>query len=176
MGVTIFDNRDGLDWAVGSKKILQLYVGGCRIQISYEDVRHNCVSNWLVKAPTLLQKQKEAISSRSRLSAVVGSLQCLHVFRLPAFWSLGDIELHSLAFLQALKATRLDGGEVNENVFAILTADKAVAFGVIEPLYCSLFHLFVLLFLCDSYAGGIRKNIWAGSLLMRRELLTTDSV
>jgi hypothetical protein len=39
-----------------------------------------------------------------------------------------------------------------------------------------LFHVFVLLFLCDSYAGGIRKKIWAGSLLMRRELLTTDSV
>jgi hypothetical protein len=28
---------------------------------------------------------------------------------------------------------------VNENVFARLAADKAVAFGVIEPLYCSLF-------------------------------------
>jgi hypothetical protein len=28
---------------------------------------------------------------------------------------------------------------VHENIFARLAADKAVAFGVIEPLYCSLF-------------------------------------
>jgi hypothetical protein len=28
---------------------------------------------------------------------------------------------------------------VHKNVFATLTADEAVAFGVIEPLYCSLF-------------------------------------
>jgi hypothetical protein len=49
---------------------------------------------------------------------------------------------------------------MHENVFARLAADKAVALGVIEPLYCSLFHMcFVLLFLCDSYAGGIRKKL-----------------
>jgi hypothetical protein len=65
---------------------------------------------------------------------------------------------------------------MHENVFAIFTADKTVSFGVVEPLYCSFFHLFVLLFLCDSYAGATRKKIWARSLLMRRELLTTDSV
>lgn len=108
MGVTILDNRDGFNWAVGRKKILQLYFGGCRIQISYKDVNHNCVSNSLVKGSTPLQKQKEAISSRSRLSAVVGSLECLHVFRLPAFWSFGDIELHRLALLQAFESARLD--------------------------------------------------------------------
>jgi len=33
---------------------------------------------------------------------------------------------------------------VHENVFAILAADKTIAFGVVEPLYCSLFHVFVL--------------------------------
>jgi hypothetical protein len=35
---------------------------------------------------------------------------------------------------------------MHENVFAILTADKAVALGVIEPLYCSLFHVNVYSF------------------------------
>ena len=29
--------------------------------------------------------------------------------------------------------------EVHKNVFAILTANEAVALGVVEPLYCSLF-------------------------------------
>jgi|GraSoiStandDraft_9_1057307.scaffolds.fasta_scaffold243086_1 hypothetical protein len=67
-------------------------------------------------------------------------LDCLHVFSLPALGSLGDVELHRLAFLQASEAAGLNGGKMHENVFAILAADKAVAFGVIEPLYCSLFH------------------------------------
>ncbi len=107
---------------------------------------------------------------------MVDTLECLHVFCLPALWSLGDIELHRLTLLQTLKASRLDGGEMHENVLAILTANKTVAFGIVEPLYCSLFHVFVLLFLCDSYAGGIRKKICVGCLLVRRKLLTTDSV
>ena len=68
-------------------------------------------------------------------------LENLNVLSLPALGSLGDVELHRLAFLEASEATGLDGGEMHENVFAILTADKAVAFGVIEPLYCSLFHI-----------------------------------
>src|ERR1700745_2432408 len=72
-------------------------------------------------------------------------LQRLHVFRLPALRTFGDVELHRLALLQALETARLDCREMHENVFAILTADKAVAFGVIEPLYCSLFHVFCTL-------------------------------
>jgi hypothetical protein len=50
---------------------------------------------------------------------------------------------------------------MHENVFAILTADEAVAFSVIEPLYCSLFcHvLCTLVSFFDSYAGGIRKKL-----------------
>src|ERR1700690_4208772 len=67
------------------------------------------------------------------------SLHRLNVFSLPALGPLGHVELHGLALLQALEAARLNRREVHENIFAILTADKAVAFGVIEPLYCSLF-------------------------------------
>jgi len=51
---------------------------------------------------------------------------------------------------------------MHEKISAILTADKAVAFAFIEPLYCSLFHVFVLLFLFRSYAGGTRRRICAG--------------
>src|ERR1700731_2248318 len=66
-------------------------------------------------------------------------LERANVVSLPAFGPLGDVELHCLALLQALEAARLDRREVHKNVFATLTADEAVASGVIEPLYCSLF-------------------------------------
>src|ERR1700733_12303378 len=33
---------------------------------------------------------------------------------------------------------------MHENIFARLPADKAVALGIIEPLYCSLFHVFIV--------------------------------
>jgi len=63
----------------------------------------------------------------------------MYVLSLPAFGALRHIELHRLALLQALEASRLDRREMHKNVFATLPANEAVAFGVIEPLYCSLF-------------------------------------
>jgi len=68
----------------------------------------------------------------------------MHVLCLKAFWAFGDIELYGLAFLQAAETAALDGREMYENVFAILPADKAVAFRVVKPLHCSLFH-------CSAY-------------------------
>src|SRR6266436_3952767 len=85
-------------------------------------------------------------------------LERLYVLSLPALRSLGYVELHCLAFLQALEAAGLNGRKMHENVFARLAADKAVALGVIEPLYCSLFHV-CNLFLCLSYAGGIGTSV-----------------
>src|SRR6478672_12007841 len=82
------------------------------------------------------------------------------VFSLPAFGSLGHFKLYGLAFLQASETAGLNGREMDEYIFAGLAADKAIAFGVIEPLYCALFHIVVLLFLCCSYAGGSRKKNW----------------
>jgi hypothetical protein len=67
------------------------------------------------------------------------ALERADVVSLPAFRPLGDVKLHCLALLQALEAACLDRREVHKNIFATLTADEAVAFGVIEPLYCSLF-------------------------------------
>ena len=67
-------------------------------------------------------------------------LQGPNVLSLPALGALGDFELHALAFLQAAEASRLDGGEMHENIFAALPADKAIAFRVVKPLHCSLFH------------------------------------
>jgi hypothetical protein len=61
------------------------------------------------------------------------------VLSLETLRPLGDLKLHTLAFLQALKATRLNSREMHKNVFATLTANEAVAFGVVESLHCSLF-------------------------------------
>jgi hypothetical protein len=81
--------------------------------------------------------EKKAISESIAFSS--DTLKWLHVFSLPPLRPLGHIELNRLALLKASETTRLNGREVHKNIFAILTADKAVAFGVIEPLYCSLF-------------------------------------
>jgi len=59
-----------------------------------------------------------------------------------------------MAFLQALEAARLDRREVHKNIFAALPADKAVAFGVVKPLDCSLFcHVVIRVPFQINYAG-----------------------
>jgi len=69
------------------------------------------------------------------------------VFGLPAFRPFSDAELNGLTLLQAFKPACLDRRKMYKNVFAILAADEAVPLGVVEPLYCSLFHDVVLVFL-----------------------------
>ena len=76
-------------------------------------------------------------------------LQGLHVLGLQAFRAFYDLELHCLAFLQALEAACLNRGEVDEYVLSIGPADKAVALRVVKPLHCSLFHLDSTLFLVN---------------------------
>jgi hypothetical protein len=67
-------------------------------------------------------------------------LDSLYVLGLPALRSLNYVELNGLTFLEAAETACLDGRVVNEYVFAVLTANEAVALRVIEPLNCSLFH------------------------------------
>ena len=76
------------------------------------------------------------------------ALDAFDVLCLPALRALHDVELNLLTFLQAAKAVCLDGGEVNENVLAILAADKAIALGIVKPLYCSCFHDVAVFLLC----------------------------
>src|SRR5215472_17073571 len=68
-------------------------------------------------------------------------LQNLNVLSLPALGATLHVEADSLAFLQSAEAARLNRREVHENVFAVLTGDEAKPFGIVKPLYCSLFHL-----------------------------------
>jgi hypothetical protein len=45
------------------------------------------------------------------------------------------VEFDLVAFLQTLVSVNLDGTVVNEDVWTIVTANKAVSFGVIKPLH-----------------------------------------
>ena len=94
-----------------------------------------------------------------------------NVLSLPPLRSLCDLKLHFLAFLQALEAARLDSREVHENVFAILAADKTVAFGVVKPLYCTLFHVTGVPFnrFNRFYAGGESVVMLGRYSLTKRE-------
>ena len=73
------------------------------------------------------------------------SLERLNVRRLPALRALYHVELNRLTFLEALEAAAVDRRVVNEDVLAILTADEAKTLGIVKPLYCSLFHVFLFL-------------------------------
>ena len=76
------------------------------------------------------------------------TLDSLNVFGLPALRAFGHVELHRLSFLQTAKPASLNGGEMHEYIISRLTTDKTIAFGVVKPLYCSLFQLiFLFLFL-----------------------------
>src|SRR5437762_13456620 len=73
-------------------------------------------------------------------------LDGLNVRCLPALRALGHLELHLLTFLQAAKAASLNCGEMHEDILPILTADEAIAFSIVKPLYCSLFCHLIFLF------------------------------
>src|SRR6202140_936031 len=88
----------------------------------------------------------------------VATLDSLNVLSLQALRAFDHVELHGLALLQASEAARLNRREMHKYIFAGLTADKAVAFGVVKPLYCSLFcHGVRCSFSVSIYAGEIRK-------------------
>ena len=89
--------------------------------------------------PSAVQKQNEEAGCFQPASRQL-PLEWANVLRLPPLRSFGDFKFHGLTLLQTLKTTRLDRRKMHEHVLARLAADKAVAFGVVKPLYCSLFH------------------------------------
>lgn len=68
-------------------------------------------------------------------------LQHLNVLCLPSFRTFDDVELNWLTFFQAAKTIGLNRGKVNEHVLTVFPGNKAITLRVIEPLYCSLFHV-----------------------------------
>src|SRR5690606_13581250 len=72
-----------------------------------------------------------------------------------ALLALHDIELHRLAFLQALEAVRLNRRMVDEAVLApVLRRDEAESLVVIEPLDCALGTHEYRRSLCGSRPSG----------------------
>jgi hypothetical protein len=95
------------------------------------------VTAYFVQPP---KKEKRPSAGRLLSPGFVCGLDAFNVLCLPALGALYYVELNLLALLQAAKTVCLDGGEVNENVLAILAADKTIALGIVKPLYCSCFH------------------------------------
>jgi len=73
-------------------------------------------------------------------------LENLNVLGLKAFGAAGHIECDGLTFLKAPEPIRLDGGEMHEDILAVLAADEAKPLRIVKPLYCSLFHCVVPVF------------------------------
>jgi hypothetical protein len=68
-----------------------------------------------------------------------------HVTGLRAFLTIDDFELDLVAFLQAFVPFDIDRTVMHEHVgITIVTAYKAKAFGIIEPLYGSFHSHFLL--------------------------------
>src|SRR5437764_15466030 len=86
------------------------------------------------------QKAKGGRIATASLATSLCSLERLYFICLPALRPFHHFELYRLAFLQAAETARLDSREMHEHIFAGLTADEAVALGVVKPLHCSLFH------------------------------------
>lgn len=89
------------------------------------------------------------------------SLDELDVFCLKALCAFDYIKLHGLAFLKAAESICLNRREVHENIIAGLTANKAVALGIVKPLHCSLFQFvtcFYFEFLLRRIAAGERAD------------------
>jgi hypothetical protein len=59
---------------------------------------------------------------------------------------------------------------MHKNIFAILPADEAVAFGVVKPLYRSLFHILGL-FLLKSFTWKESEVLRAGASWLAKKLL-----
>jgi hypothetical protein len=65
----------------------------------------------------------------------------LDVDSLETLGSFFDIEFHRIAFIQAAIARRIDGGVMNEYIFAAGALNESVTFFSVKPLDSSLFHV-----------------------------------
>jgi hypothetical protein len=62
-------------------------------------------------------------------------------------WSFGallNFEADTITFRKAFEAGSLDGAMVNKAIFSVFSRDKAVTLLIVEPLYRTLPHLFLL--------------------------------
>ena len=76
-----------------------------------------------------------------RIVSCEAVLDALDVLCLPALGAFDHVKLHLLTFLKAAESAGLNGGEMHEDILAVLAADKSIALGVVKPLHCSCFHV-----------------------------------
>jgi len=62
-------------------------------------------------------------------------LTLIYVGCLRSFLALHDLELNGIALLQAFITFRTDGAVVDEHIRPVVSSNKAVSFGVVEPLH-----------------------------------------
>jgi hypothetical protein len=103
---------------------------------------------WAIAKPFWSQEHKRRLAppfvklrGRDSPAELFQALESANVLSLPSLLALGDGEFNRLAFLKTAVAIALNGGEMYEDILTVLTRDKTKAFGGIEPLHCSLFHL-----------------------------------
>jgi len=60
---------------------------------------------------------------------------------LRAFWTLGDLEFHLIALLQAFVAFGGYGAVVDENIRSTFASNESVTFSIVEPLHSPI-HTF----------------------------------
>src|SRR5215470_20239254 len=76
-------------------------------------------------------------------------LDAFDVLSLPALGAFDHVKLHLLTFLEAAESAGLNGGEMHEDILAVLAADETIALGVVKPLHCSCFHVVAYSFVLD---------------------------
>ncbi len=69
------------------------------------------------------------------LLAHYNNVRCLWAFR-----TVGNLELHFIAFVQGLKPIFLNGGEVNEDIISVVSRNEPVAFFLVKPFDTTFGH------------------------------------
>ena len=157
-GIPVHHDSDGFDASMCCKNFSQLLLCYRDIQVTDENIGHEFIPD-----TDLPEGSRESGGifkgdlERSPFPVDGVLLDRHYVLSLPPFGALRHVELHGLALLQALEAASLDCRKMHKNIVARLAADKAVALGIVKPLYCSLLNIVVLLFLFDIYAGWSRR-------------------
>jgi hypothetical protein len=68
-------------------------------------------------------------------------LNLAYIRRLGAFLALSDIKAHPVSFGQRFETITLDLGKVDEHVWSVVLFDKPKTLCIVEPLYCTFWHL-----------------------------------
>ncbi len=57
-----------------------------------------------------------------------------------AFWTLGNLELYLITFIQRLEPISLDGREVYEDVISVVSGNEPIALLLVKPFYTTFGH------------------------------------